>query len=117
MFDLATGEFIPDQSAPITPTAAPASMLDTGGGGLWDTVNGSLSKLLDVYTTVEVARVQANQLPQAGTPAGYFRVPGTGQVVPAGTAAGASGGFNTMTMLMIGGGLLLLALVFMPKKA
>lgn len=112
-YDLATGDFIPDAASPINPTAAPSSQLDAGGG-LWESLSGGLSKMLDVYTTVELAKYQSNQLPRAGASAGYMRVPGSGEVVPAGTFS-SGGGMSMTTMVLIGGGLLVLVLLL--KKA
>jgi hypothetical protein len=75
----AIDSFITDvQSAPTT--ATPSSPLD--GGSFVDWGKASLGKLLDLYTFQETARINAQYQP---LPAGYFRVPGTNQVVPAGT--------------------------------
>lgn len=109
-YDMATGDFIPDTASPINSTAAPSSQLDTGGG-LWGSLSGGLSKMLDVYTTVEVAKYQSSQLPKAGATAGYMRVPGSGEVVPSGTFARGAGGMSMTTMALIGGGLLVLVLL------
>ena len=100
--------WMPAAPSGIETTTAAASNLDEGGG-LWDSMTGSLSKLLDAYTSIEVSKAQ-QQLPSAGVPVGYMRVPGTNNVVPAGTMA-AQGGFSTSALLMIGGGVLLLVLL------
>lgn len=101
-----------DPAAKIDPTIGASSQLDTGGG-LWASVQGSLGQLLDAYTNIEVAKMNANALP-GFVPAGYQRVPGTSQVVPAGTVTGARGGMSMTTMLLIGGGLL--AAVLLLRK-
>lgn len=98
-----------DPSTEIDPTVGASSPLDAGGG-LWASVQGSVGQLLDAYTNIEVAKINSRALPAAGQPVGYQRVPGTNQVVPAGSLIG-GGGLGMSSMLLIGGGLLLAVLL------
>lgn len=100
-----------DQST--LPTATPSAALDVAADGGWDWLGGGLSKALDAYVTLDMAHLQANQFPQAGAPGGYYRVPGTGQVVPAGTIAPGAG--ITPGMILMGVAALLLVVIVVKK--
>lgn len=102
-------------STAIDATAAPSSVLDVGGIGAgasnsgWGAVNSSLSNLLDAYTKIETAKINAAAVPAANTPVQYLRVPGTATTVPAGTSSAGSssgggllGGMSLTTILIIG---------------
>lgn len=104
-------------STAIDATAAPSSALDVAASGAttpsaWDQVSGGLSGLLNSYTQIETAKALASGLPMPNQPGQYMRVPGTGQVVPAGTTPGsgsAAAGGISMTMLLIIGAVIYFA--------
>lgn len=90
----------PDTTTSTLPTAAPVSQLDQASGDAWGFVTGSLSKLLDTYTELEVAKYNGQPVPSAGVPVGYMKLP-SGQVVPAGAVASSGGGFGMSTVAML----------------
>lgn len=93
-------------STSVDTTAAPSSALDGGAGINWD---NALSKILDTYVATETldAKTQQGQLP-----AGYYRVPGTQTVLPAGQVS-ASAPANTMTMMIVAAALVVGAVVLL----
>lgn len=116
----------------IDPTALPSSTIDTTTPG-WSTaydpnagvgaaapaassmdwLTGGLSNLLNAYVQVDAnqANVQIQQSKNAAG-AGYYRVPGSGNVVPIGQSGNqaAAGGSNMMLILIA------VVVVMMVKK-
>jgi hypothetical protein len=80
---------------PQNNTALPGGLLDVGSE-VFDFAKASLGKLLDVYAYREVAETNAMYSP----PPGYQRVPGSTQVVPAGTVFSGAGGLTVSPMML-----------------
>lgn len=90
--------FLTDTTSSVDTTAAPSSTLSGASSGInWDT---ALSKALDTYLATETLDAKTQM---ASQPAGYYRVPGTQSVLPAGQTAVNS---STMTLLLVAAGLL-----------